>query len=660
MEQKYLQQDATIKTKRDALEKFTTDYTANYFSRSHQNQINSDTILFVIPVVFHIMHNYGPENISKAQILDAVRNMNDDFQKLNADTNQVISQFQSIIGDAQVEFRLAQLDPQGNCTDGITRHQTTLTNGGDDLLKAIVWWPADKYLNIWVENSTPNGFAAYSNYPGVSAALDGIVCLDEYVGTIGTSASYNAHILSHEAGHYFNLIHVWGSTNTPGVAVNCSTDDLVFDTPNTIGSSGCNLNQSTCSTGLIDNVQNIMDYSSCPHMFTQGQAVRMQAALNSTVGDRNNLWSLANLLLTGTNDGYVQVLCAPIADVTDKTFRICEGDSITFNNLSYGGDFATIDWLFTGGNSMSSTDTNPTITYNTAGAYDITLTVTNSAGASTVTRTGLIIVLPATPTASAPALQDFETLSFPSPTWSIENANGSAWAITNIASVSGTYSIFLQNNVANNTTEDIFYSEGFNFSNLTAPSFNFKVAFANRNSSADDFKIYMSTNCGQTWNLRYSKSGNSLATTTDTSLNFIPTPNQWRQDGASINAAAGQSNVSFKFQFTSQGGNNIFIDDINIGGVTGLNDLTADEIGLTLSPNPALQQTVLNFELFTPAKISYSITDVTGRIVFETTPLKYSDGKQSIIIHKNFNAGIYFIKLKINEQQLLKKIVFEN
>ena len=407
MEQKYLQQDATIKTKRDALEIFTTDYTANYLSRLHQNQINSDTILFVIPVVFHIMHNYGAENISKAQILDAIRNLNDDYQKLNADTIQVISQFQSIIGDAQVEFRLAQLDPQGNCTDGITRHQTTLTEGGDDLLKAIVWWPADKYLNIWVENSTPNGFAAYSNYPGVSAALDGIVCLDEFVGTIGTSALINVHLLSHEAGHYFNLIHILGSTNTPGVAVNCITDDLVFDTPNTIGSSGCNLNQSTCSTGLIDNVQNIMDYSSCPHMFTQGQAVRMQAALNSTIGDRNNLCSQSNLLLTGTNDGFPITVCAPIADVTDKTFRICEGQSITFNNLSYGGDFPTINWQFTGGNIAASTDTNPTVMYNTAGVYDVTLTVTNSAGTSTLTRIGLVNVIPAIPTLTAPIAQDF-------------------------------------------------------------------------------------------------------------------------------------------------------------------------------------------------------------------------------------------------------------
>ena len=127
-----------------------------------------------------------------------------------------------------------------------------------------------------------------------------------------------------------------------------------------------------------------------------------------------------------------------------------------------------------------------------------------------------------------------------------------------------------------------------------------------------------------------------------------------------FNAAAGQSNVSFKFQFTSQGGNNIFIDDINIGGVTGLNDLTANEIGLTISPNPASQQTEIKFELYTPSKVSYSLTDITGRTIFEKSSIKYPAGNQNIIINKPINDGLYFIKLKLNEQQFVRKIIFEN
>ena len=74
-----------------------------------------------------------------------------------------------------------------------------------------------------------------------------------YVGSIGTSSSTGARTLTHEIGHCFNLAHVWGSTNQPGVA--CG-DDLVTDTPETMGHTSCDLSSSVCNPPLIENVQN--------------------------------------------------------------------------------------------------------------------------------------------------------------------------------------------------------------------------------------------------------------------------------------------------------------------------------------------------------------------------------------------------------------------
>ena len=159
MEELLLQKHPALLQERATLERFTETFTTQRL-QDRQQRVQSDTILFVIPVVFHIMHNYGEENISREQVVDAVRIMNEYYQKRNADTAQIIPLFQPLIGDVRLEFRLAQLDPQGNCTDGITRHQTYLTNGGNDLLKSIVQWPPDRYLNIWVEKNTLNSFAA--------------------------------------------------------------------------------------------------------------------------------------------------------------------------------------------------------------------------------------------------------------------------------------------------------------------------------------------------------------------------------------------------------------------------------------------------------------------------------------------------------------------
>ncbi|MBI3239823.1 MAG: hypothetical protein HYZ43_13435, partial [Flavobacteriia bacterium] len=108
--------------------------------------------LIVIPVVFHIMHEYGPENISDAQVQQEMTILNEDFNKLNADSTQTIGLFKPIAGDAEIEFRLARLDPYGNCTNGIEHIYTHLTDNGDDFCKLSQWNRAE-YLNIWVVSS---------------------------------------------------------------------------------------------------------------------------------------------------------------------------------------------------------------------------------------------------------------------------------------------------------------------------------------------------------------------------------------------------------------------------------------------------------------------------------------------------------------------------
>jgi PKD repeat protein len=100
---------------------------------------------------------------------------------------------------------------------------------------------------------------------------------------------------------------------------------------------------------------------------------------------------------TETKVGYITVEPAgqpPVADFTASATTITEGDSVTFTDLSGNGP-NTLDWTFPGGTPGSSTAQNPTVTYNTAGTYDVTLVATNAYGGDTETKTGYITVLPA-------------------------------------------------------------------------------------------------------------------------------------------------------------------------------------------------------------------------------------------------------------------------
>ena len=145
---------------------------------------------YTIPVVFHIIHLFGAENISDAQVFDAMRILNEDFNKQNPDWDNVVSQFLPLVANIDIEFKLARKDPNGNCTKGITRTVSALTNAGDQSMKNLIQWPRNKYLNVWVAASA-DGAAGYTLTPGgaaVFAAADGIVMQHTYVGSIGTGS----------------------------------------------------------------------------------------------------------------------------------------------------------------------------------------------------------------------------------------------------------------------------------------------------------------------------------------------------------------------------------------------------------------------------------------------------------------------------------------
>ena len=273
---------------------FLENFTRN-FSNNQSAQV-FDNIL--IPVVFHVIHDNGEENISDSQINESMVQLNEDFAAVNPGLVDVHQNFTDLVANVGFEFRLAELDPNGEPTTGINRIQSELTyNGSNIALKQMIQWDPTMYLNIWVVYSSNGGNgSAFAYYPadveGSGSIYDGVVSSYWAVGRTETAVWTHYKILTHEVGHWANLKHTWGDQSGNQATAGCSFDDAVEDTPNTIGNTGCDLEAHSC--GTHDNVQNYMDYSNCSNMFTQGQKTRMVAALNSDVGSRNNLWTETN------------------------------------------------------------------------------------------------------------------------------------------------------------------------------------------------------------------------------------------------------------------------------------------------------------------------------------------------------------------------------
>lgn len=266
--------------------------------------------LYVVPVAVHVVWKEAAENLSECKVLEQIDVLNEDYQRLNADTANMRAIFQGIAGNPQIQFRLDTIIwkqtnsifystspfPDIAALDKV-KHDA---DGGDDALAV------DSYLNIWICNMGATGILGYAyppaglaHWPANSEAPtpeeEGVVLDYRVVGrqgvyTLQGNTLYTqGRAASHEVGHYLGLRHIWGDGLSAIFGVpDCNATDGVNDTPTQgIGSNfACDDTQNTCNTGagdLPDMIENFMDYSeeSCQNSFTNGQIAIMHGVLSN-------------------------------------------------------------------------------------------------------------------------------------------------------------------------------------------------------------------------------------------------------------------------------------------------------------------------------------------------------------------------------------------
>jgi PKD repeat protein len=658
------------------LEEFTKNFKANMANFN----VNRDGNI-VIPIVFHIIHLGGVdpnsgELITDAQIRDQVRILNEDYNKRNADTADVIPVFKPIIANIGIEFRLPNLDPQGNPTNGIDRIYSSQTFMGNDYSK-LNTWPRDKYLNVWVVRSMRDGVAGYAYYPGSvqalynTPAMDGVIILSNYIGAIGTGNYSLARALTHEIGHYLNLKHPWGDTNEPGVS--CGDDD-VDDTPITRGSTSCNKNLAYCNPPIIENVQNYMDYSYCSRMFTEDQKTRMIAALNSDKSSRNNLWTAANLVATGTDDT-IYVPGIPKADIGAAKRYVCLGSSVQLADGSYNGDVTDWYWEFPTGTPSSSGDKNPVVTFNQTGWQPIKLTVTGPGGSSVKERNNFVFVGNDLASYIAPFSEGFEASdALSNGEWVSINYDQNITEIkrTTTGTHTGSAAAVLNNYYATADRDiDEMVSPGFDMSGLSSNqlSLSFYYSWATSttqwsNNPPDSIEVQASLNCGSTWQTIYKKGALGVLNAGSVTGYFIPTQASayWKYIKITLANTWKKPNVRFKFKvYGSTRGNNFYIDDINIGSaVTGIEEVSVVN-DVNIFPNPTEGDATIALSLATAGKVTINVTDLTGKEVAKVFDDNLSDGEIQIPMSgtSQLAAGVYVVNVRAGESVVQKKLIIK-
>lgn len=279
-----------------------------------------------IPVVVHVLYNNAVQNISEAQIRSQIESLNKDFSNQNSDKDNRPAPFKGLAAECRIQFCLAQVNPQGERTNGIIRKSTPVTQfTANDAMKFNLQggsnaWDSKKYLNIWV-CAMGSRSLGYATVPGSPADKDGVVIAYDVFGTEGTlRAPFNkGRTATHEVGHWMGLKHIWGDTH-------CGSDGI-DDTPQQKSYNfGCPIfpRLSDCSANENgDMFMNYMDFSddACMNMFTHGQKRKMRAAFAAGNARNSFLTSFAcdsNLVQAAPlpqNPEQPQPVASPLQDI---------------------------------------------------------------------------------------------------------------------------------------------------------------------------------------------------------------------------------------------------------------------------------------------------------------------------------------------------------
>ena len=477
--------------------------------QSLRTSTSTDTFI-KIPVVVHIVHNNaagiiggpGKTNISDAQILSQITVLNNDYQRLNADSVNTPVGYKPIGANVKLQFCLANRDPNGLFTSGITRNyynQANYSVSDANLLSTIAYWPSDQYLNIWVCDLSGSvlGFAQPPGAASVTglgpndgaAATDGVVIDYKVFGTIGTLLpKYSlGRTTTHEVGHWFGLSHPWGDYNSG----DCFLTDYCSDTPpcgNSFESSFPTCSNMPTGSGSVvctpaRMIQNYMDYSDdgCMNLFTQDQKSRMRTTIEFSVRRYSLLSSLGCCSI-------VSILATPY----EKSFE--------------DADIASDGWY--------------TINPNSSSIY----------------------------------------------TKGFELSNTSAFAIGSHAISVSNDSVYVESDAATHKYVFSYVSPYLNLKTSQNPKLRFDWAYSPlvTNGTTDSICVFISEGCEDNWIPLYVFYGWGLSSTTNPRTLFIPNGNEWSTIEIDMAAYTNNAGIRIKFISYSKGINTFYIDNINI------------------------------------------------------------------------------------------------
>jgi len=576
-----------------------------------QSKVQSDADAIHIPVVVHVVHEgeaYGiGRNIEFKQIESQIDELNKAMMGWDNNENIVPERWLDLVDYPKLKFFLADTDPNGLPTNGVTRDSMHVVNPqtgnmNTSAIKAALNWNTNNYLNIYVLSiqgtSEAGGLVGFSSFPSsVGTQGDGFVVDYRWFGGPGY-AQVDFKTTIHEAGHYLGLYHTFAGNS-------CSLDDGIADTPN-MGTNTNDVSTFTCLDGFPvgpttcteeHQYPNHMDYThrSCRTMFTPDQSAVMRSVVDGTsaVYDWPSREGLVNHFGTAvhlnTNDAGICRLVYPqdIYCGQDTISPIVEIKNYGTQNLNHlwikiSNDQGLIDSTEWVGNLCLAQKTmvqlNPVNIPEGNTEWTFEVQYFDGTTDEKLSNNTIIASTFRPETFDLPALENFETSSSSTGLFGDQlNTNttpGQTWEYNSLASANGqgSQSIYFQNQLSLDTNvKDTLFSQTLDLANESAAHLCFKTAYRSDELLGqffgDSLSILIGYGCESfVYEEIWKVGGQNLtsATLDNTSTPFIPTANEWQQWSIDLSEYVGSQSISIAFVNASAQLETIYLDDIKI------------------------------------------------------------------------------------------------
>ncbi len=211
----------------------------------------------------------------------------------------------------------------------------------------------------------------------------------------------------------------------------------------------------------------------------------------------------------------------------------------------------------------------PQVQFSNTGTYTVTLSVSNNNGSDSEIAFNIITVVQPE---NLPISEDFEDCDSSFFKWYVTSSVVNSWDLCSTLAMNppGVHSPYLNfyNSNPNQLSSSVLRSPLFDLSNYFTARLFFKVAYRQKNQDSEDvLRIGINDFCSDNLaGIPYLKSGLDLATDLPITSEFFPEDtSDWRTDTVDLTSYGGMC-INLLFEGYYGGGNNLFIDNVNLNG----------------------------------------------------------------------------------------------